>query len=37
MITYQQTGKKSGLGKVTNVKSYLAASDLTIESSDLRY
>ncbi|WP_116770850.1 4-hydroxyproline epimerase [Maribacter litoralis] len=34
-ITYQQTGKKVDWVKLTNVKSYLAASDLTIESSYL--
>ncbi|WP_437370954.1 4-hydroxyproline epimerase [Maribacter litoralis] len=34
-ITYQQTGKKVEWVKLTNVKSYLAASDLTIESSYL--
>lgn len=34
-IQYQQTGKKVDWVKLTNVKSYLAASDLTIESSIL--
>ena len=34
-ISYQQTGKKVDWVKLTNVKSYLAATDLTIESSDL--
>ncbi|CAM4258304.1 4-hydroxyproline epimerase [Zobellia nedashkovskayae] len=34
-ITYQQTGNKVDWVKLTNVKSYLAATDLTIESSDL--
>lgn len=34
-ITYQQTGKKVDWVKLTNVKSYLAATDLTIDSSDL--
>lgn len=34
-IDYHQTGKKVDWVKLTNVKSYLAASDLTIESSDL--
>ncbi len=34
-IDYQQTGKKVDWVKLTNVKSYLAASDLTIVSSDL--
>ncbi|WP_273566669.1 4-hydroxyproline epimerase [Maribacter halichondriae] len=34
-IDYQQTGKKVDWVKLTNVKSYLAASELTIESSDL--
>lgn len=34
-IEYQQTGKKVDWVKLTNVKSYLAASDLTIESTDL--
>lgn len=34
-IEYQQTGKKVDWVKLTNVKSYLAASGLTIESSDL--
>ncbi|MGS0528402.1 4-hydroxyproline epimerase [Zobellia nedashkovskayae] len=34
-ISYQQTGEKVDWVKLTNVKSYLAATDLTIESSDL--
>ncbi|CAM4329209.1 4-hydroxyproline epimerase [Zobellia nedashkovskayae] len=34
-ITYKQTGNKVDWVKLTNVKSYLAATDLTIESSDL--
>jgi 4-hydroxyproline epimerase len=34
-IEYQQTGKKVNWVKLTNVKSYLAAINLTIESSDL--
>lgn len=34
-ITYQQTGGKVDWVKLTNVKSYLAATDLTIDSSDL--
>lgn len=34
-ITYQQTGQKVDWVKLTNIKSYLAASDLTIESSYL--
>ncbi len=34
-ITYQQTGKKVDWVKLVNVKSYLAASGLTIESSEL--
>ncbi len=34
-IEYQQTGKKVDWVRLTNVKSYLAASDLTIESSEL--
>tara|TARA_R110001583_G_scaffold15308_5_gene63143 strand:+ start:2706 stop:3713 length:1008 start_codon:yes stop_codon:yes gene_type:complete len=34
-IEYQQTGKKVDWVKLTNVKSYLAASDLTVSCSDL--
>ena len=34
-ITYQQTGQKLDWVKLTNVKSYLAAADLTIVSSEL--
>ena len=34
-IKYQQTGKKVDWVQLTNVKSYLAATDLTIDSSDL--
>lgn len=34
-IKYQQTGKKVDWVKLTNVKSYLAASDLTVSCSDL--
>ena len=34
-IAYQQTGKKVDWVKITNVKSYLAASDLTIECPEL--
>lgn len=34
-ITYQQTNAKVDWVKLTNVKSYLAATDLTIESADL--
>ncbi|MFH6603718.1 4-hydroxyproline epimerase [Maribacter algicola] len=34
-IDYGQTGKKVDWVRLTNVKSYLAASDLTIESSEL--
>jgi len=34
-ITYQQTGQKVDWVKLTNVKSYLAATDLTIVSSEL--
>ncbi len=34
-ITYQQTDKKVDWVKLNNVKSYLVATDLTIESSDL--
>ncbi|APQ18354.1 4-hydroxyproline epimerase [Maribacter hydrothermalis] len=34
-IKYQQTGNKVDWVQLTNVKSYLAATDLTIESSDL--
>jgi 4-hydroxyproline epimerase len=34
-IQYQQTGKKVDWVKLTNVKSYLAASDLTVICSDL--
>ncbi|MDF4202519.1 4-hydroxyproline epimerase [Maribacter sp. SA7] len=34
-ITYQQTGKKVDWVKLTNVKAYLAASDLTIDSKAL--
>tara|TARA_R110002051_G_scaffold34256_3_gene76331 strand:- start:56153 stop:57160 length:1008 start_codon:yes stop_codon:yes gene_type:complete len=34
-IEYEQTGKKVNWVKLTNVKSYLAATNLTIESSDL--
>ncbi|TLP76781.1 4-hydroxyproline epimerase [Maribacter sp. ACAM166] len=34
-ITYQQTGSKVDWVKLTNVKSYLTATDLTIVSSDL--
>lgn len=34
-IAYQQTGKKVDWVKLTNVKSYLAASDLTVSCSDL--
>lgn len=34
-INYQQTGTKVDWVKLTNVKSYLAATDLTIESTDL--
>lgn len=34
-ITYKQNGTKVGWVKLTNVKSYLAATDLTIESSYL--
>jgi len=34
-IQYQQTGKKVDWVKLTNVKSYLAASDLTVSCSDL--
>ena len=34
-IDYQRTGKKVDWVKLTNVKSYLAASELNIESSDL--
>ncbi|SEC09837.1 proline racemase [Maribacter dokdonensis] len=34
-ITYKQTGTKVDWVKLTNVKSYLAATDLTIESSHL--
>ena len=35
MIDYQQTGKKVDWVKLTNVKSYLAATELTVESSVL--
>lgn len=35
LIAYQQTGKKVDWVKLTNVKSYLAASELTIFSKDL--
>ena len=35
MISYQQTGSKVDWVKLTNVKSYLAATGLTIDSSDL--
>lgn len=34
-ISYKQTGDKVDWVRLTNVKSYLAATDLTIESSDL--
>ena len=34
-IQYQQTGKKIDWVKLTNVKSYLAASELTVDCSDL--
>ncbi|MDO6518038.1 4-hydroxyproline epimerase [Zobellia uliginosa] len=34
-ITYQQTGKKVDWVKLTNVKSYLAATELTVQSSVL--
>lgn len=34
-ITYKQTGKKVDWVKLTNVKSYLAAAELTVESSAL--
>ena len=34
-ITYQQTDKKVDWVKLTNVKSYLAATDLSLDSSDL--
>lgn len=34
-IAYQQTGEKVDWVRLTNVKSYLAATELTIESSDL--
>ena len=34
-ISYQQTGEKVDWVKLTNVKSYLAATDLTVDSSDL--
>jgi 4-hydroxyproline epimerase len=35
LVEYQQTGKKVDWVKLTNVKSYLAASELTVESSVL--
>lgn len=35
LVTYRQTGKKVDWVKLINVKSYLAATDLTIESSHL--
>ncbi len=35
LIEYQQTGKKVDWVKLTNVKSYLTASNLTVESKDL--
>ncbi len=35
MVEYEQTGKKVDWVKLTNVKSYLAASELTVQSSVL--